>query len=113
MVETWWADRTEAREAERELCAGGWCGPGCCGAHTIVYAHRKDSRLHVRPGVHNPKPPPLAEELAALYPRAIQAGEVESWPMPAKWNEPFGRSPTPGITAERMARVRRAAGGSG
>jgi hypothetical protein len=101
MVMTWWRDRGEARLAERVLCVGG-CGPGCRGAHTIVYSSG-DGGLHVRPGVHDPKPPKLAEALALLYPRSDGGPPPECWPTPPEFNGPLQRA-RGSVLAQRLER---------
>ena len=78
---TLWSSLSEALAAEAELCHP--CGPHCEGTHTIVSADG------VRRGSHDPGPPPLAEELEALYPCRWAEYPPEWWPVDPELNEPL------------------------
>ena len=75
------------------------CGSGRSGRHLLVFAD-SHGETHVV-GTPRPDPPPLAVELAQLYPRAPLV-DIDHWPCPPELNEPLGPPPSASPIPERQ-----------
>jgi hypothetical protein len=120
-----WATPDELVEADRVLLDDErGCGDGHCErAHLLVWWD--GSRYIIRPSVHDPQPPTLAEQLRQLYPtRAAlhrpKAGRKRKtppppppppdpspvlWPAPADFNEELVPEPTGSALLPRIDRA--------
>jgi hypothetical protein len=75
------------------------CGPGCANDHLLCWTDDW-GETHVR-ATSRPDPPPLAEQLARLYPRGPDGPPVERWPAPPEFNEALVPVPNTSPLPER------------